>query len=237
MKDFQKKNVNSKFTVVRLSVSGEKFEIFVNPDHALKYKKGESHEYEKAIAFDEIYADANKGIRIPDEKLKKYLKTDNVQEALKIILDKGELLLNTQQRKQKIEEKRKKIITLIAGNYVDPKTKIPHPPQRIEQALLEARVNIDPIKNTEEQVKGIIEELRKVIPMKSEISKLKIVIPAQYAPQSIGILKKFGTIESEEWQNDGSLSTVIVLSPGSKITLIEKLNSLTKGNIIADSIE
>ena len=60
---------------------------------------------------------------------------------------------------------------------------------------------------------------------------------AQYAPQSIGILKKFGTIESEEWQNDGSLSTVIVLSPGSKITLIEKLNSLTKGNIIADSIE
>ena len=79
--------------------------------------------------------------------------------------------------------------------------------------------------------------MRKVIPMKSEISKLKIVIPAQYAPQSIGILKKFGTIESEEWQNDGSLSTVIVLSPGSKITLIEKLNSLTKGNIIADSIE
>ena len=69
MKDFQKKNVNSKFTVVRLSVSGEKFEIFVDPDGALKYKKGESHEYEKAIAFDEIYADANKGIRIPDEKL------------------------------------------------------------------------------------------------------------------------------------------------------------------------
>jgi len=237
MKDFQKKNVNSKFTVVRLSVSGEKFEIFVDPDHALRYKKGETHEYEKAIAFDEIYIDANKGIRIPDEKLKKYLKTDNIQEALKIILDKGELLLNTQQRKQKIEEKRKQIITIISGNYVDPKTKIPHPPQRIEQALLEARVSIDPIKDTEGQVKGIIEELRKVIPMKSEVSKLKIIIPAQYAPQSIGILKKFGTTESEEWQNDGSLSTIIVLSPGSKITLIEKLNSLTKGNIIADSIE
>nr|AIE90963.1 hypothetical protein [uncultured marine thaumarchaeote AD1000_100_C06] len=36
---FSKKNVNSKFTVVRLSVSGEKFEIFVDPDHALRYKK------------------------------------------------------------------------------------------------------------------------------------------------------------------------------------------------------
>ena len=107
MKDFQKKNVNSKFTVVRLSISGEKFEIFVDPDQALKFKKGEIHEYEKAIAFDEIYSDANKGIRIPDEKLHKYLKTKNNQEALKMILEKGELLLNTQQRKQKIEEKRK----------------------------------------------------------------------------------------------------------------------------------
>jgi len=98
-------------------------------------------------------------------------------------------------------------------------------------------VSIDPIKNTDEQIKGIIEELRKVIPMKSEISKLKITIPAQYAPQSIGILKKFGTVESEEWNNDGSLSSVILVSPGSKIMLIDKLNSLTKGNIIANSIE
>ena len=132
---------------------------------------------------------------------------------------------------------KKQIITIISGNYVDPKTKIPHPAQRIEQALIEARVSIDPIKNTDEQIKGIIEELRKVIPMKSEISKLKITIPAQYAPQSIGILKKFGTVESEEWNNDGSLSSVILVSPGSKIMLIDKLNSLTKGNIIANSIE
>ena len=37
------------------AISGEKFEIFVDPDHALRFKKGETHEYEKAIAFDEIY--------------------------------------------------------------------------------------------------------------------------------------------------------------------------------------
>ena len=113
----------------------------------------------------------------------------NIQEALKIILERGELLLNTQQRKQKIEEKRNKIIGIITRNYVDPKTKIPHPPQRIEQALQEARVSIDPIKDADEQINIIIDELRKIIPMKSENHKLKINIPAQFAPQSIGLLK------------------------------------------------
>ena len=44
-------------------------------------------------------------------------------------------------------------------------------------------------------------------------------------------------MESEEWNNDGSLSSVILVSPGSKIMLIDKLNSLTKGNIIANLIE
>ncbi|MAM42094.1 MAG: ribosome assembly factor SBDS [Thaumarchaeota archaeon] len=237
MKEFQRKNVTSKFTTIRLTVSGERFEILVDPDNALKFKQGEITDHNKAIAFDEIYEDANKGTRISENKLKKHIKTTNIQEALKIILEKGELLLNTQQRKQKIEEKRNKIIGIITRNYVDPKTKIPHPPQRIELALQEARVSIDPIKNADEQINIIIDELRKIIPMKSENHKLKINIPAQFAPQSIGLLKKLSEIESETWQTDGSLTSVVNVTPGSKITLIDKLNSLTKGNIIAEEIE
>ena len=73
--------------------------------------------------------------------------------------------------------------------------------------------------------------------MKSENHKLKINIPAQFAPQSIGLLKKLSEIESETWQTDGSLTSVVNVTPGSKITLIDKLNSLTKGNIIAEEIE
>lgn len=226
----------SKFTIVRLSISGERFEILVEPNYALKFKQGEIKEHNKAIAFDEIYSDANKGIRASDEKLKKHLKSNNLQESLKIILEKGELLLTTQQRKQKIEEKRKNIIATIARNYVDPKTNIPHPPQRIEQALQQARVSINPVKNVDEQVTTIVDELRKIIPMKSEGSNLKINVPSQFAPQSIGIIKALGEIQSEEWQSDGSLITKVYLSAGSRITLLDRLNSLTKGNINAEEI-
>ena len=92
MKEFQRKNVTSKFTTIRLTVSGERFEILVDPDNALKFKQGEITDHNKAIAFDEIYEDANKGTRISENKLKKHIKTTNIQEALKIILEKGELL-------------------------------------------------------------------------------------------------------------------------------------------------
>jgi ribosome maturation protein SDO1 len=39
---------------------------------------------------------------------------------------------------------------------------------RIEQALEQARISIDPFKNTEEQSKDVVEKLRTIIPMKSE---------------------------------------------------------------------
>ena len=75
MKEFQRKNVTSKFTTIRLTVSGERFEILVDPDNALKFKQGEITDHNKAIAFDEIYEDANKGTRISENKLKKQVGT------------------------------------------------------------------------------------------------------------------------------------------------------------------
>ena len=45
----------------------------------------------------------------------------------------------------------------------------PHPPLRIEQAMTDARVSVDPFKNPDEQIKDIVEKLRPV----HSIEKLK----------------------------------------------------------------
>ena len=55
-------------------------------------------------------------------------------------------------------DKRKQIVTFIAKTYVDPRTHLPHPPLRIEQAMTDARVSVDPFKNPDEQVKDIVEK-------------------------------------------------------------------------------
>jgi len=44
-------------------------------------------------------------------------------------------------------EKRKQLITFIAKTFVDPRSHLNNTPLRIEQAMSDARVSIDPFKN------------------------------------------------------------------------------------------
>src|SRR5438046_9956256 len=86
----------------------------------------------------------------------------------KQIIQRGEIQLTTEQRRQMLEAKRKQIVQYIAANAINPQTAAPHPPQRIENAMEEAKFHIDPLKPVEEQVKEVLDALRPWIPMPSE---------------------------------------------------------------------
>jgi ribosome maturation protein SDO1 len=221
--------VSSKFSTVRLVVEGEHFEILVHPDPALDFKFGRNVEVSQIVAVDEVYSDANKGLRVPTEKLQKAFKTSEFLKIAETILRKGDLNLTTDQRRRLVEEKRKQIVSLIARNYVDPRTGLPHPPLRIEQAMAEVRLTIDPFKDASEQAKTVIDSLRGILPLKSERIKLLIRVPAQYSSQSFGALKGVGEILKEEWGTDGGLTVMIEIPAGVHSSLIDRLGSLTKG--------
>jgi len=126
-------------------------------------------------------------------------------------------------------EKRKQIVEYIAKTYVDPKSHLPHPPLRIEQAMQDGKVSIDPHKNVEDQIKDIVENLRSIIPLKSENLTLEIIIPAQYTAQSYSVLKSTGTLKKEEWQSNGSLKAILEIPAGARPNVIDRLGSITKG--------
>ena len=69
--------MSSKFTTVRLSSEGDHFEILVYPDPALNFKLGRDVEISQVVAVDEVYSDANKGLRVPSEKLMKQFKSND----------------------------------------------------------------------------------------------------------------------------------------------------------------
>lgn len=221
---------DSKSTTVRLIVGNDKFEILVKPDLALEYKLGKRNDLSSVLISDEIYSDANKGSRISTDKLNKHFKTTNSNEVIKQILLKGELNLTTDQRRKMVEEKRKQIIQYINKNFVDPKTKLPHPIQRIENGLEDIRVVIDPFKKAEDQIKLVVDSLRKVLPLASELSQLTITIPKTFSSNSIGFIKSSGTVISEEWLSDGSLKVRIEINAGVKGNFLDRLGSLTKGS-------
>ena len=217
-------------TIVRFSFEGEKFEILVKPDPALEYKLGKKKDISAVLVSEEIYTDSGKGTKPPTEKLLKAFNTEDPTEIAQIIMQKGDLNLTTDQRRKMIEEKRKQIVEFIAKTYVDPRTHLPHPPLRIEQAMKDARVSIDPHYSVPEQVKEIVEKLRSIIALKSENLQLEIVIPAQYASQSYSVLKSVGSLKKEEWQNNGSLKAILEIPAAVRPTVIDRLGSITKGS-------
>jgi len=217
-------------TVARYSFEGEKFEILVKPDPALDYKLGKKKDISAVLVSEDIYTDSGKGTKPTNEKLLKAFKTEDLTEIAQIILQKGVLNLTTDQRRKMIDEKRKRIVEFIVKTYVDPKTHLPHPPLRIEQAMKDARVSVDPQKSVDEQVQDIVENLRSIIALKSENLQLEIIIPAQYASQSYSVLKSVGSLKKEEWQNNGSLKAILEIPAGARPNVIDRLGSITKGS-------
>jgi len=224
-------------TVVRYSFEGEKFEILVKPDPALDYKLGKKKDVSAVLVSEEIYTDSGKGTKPGNEKLLKAFKTEDQTEIAQIILQKGDLNLTTDQRRKMIDEKKKQIVQFIVKTYVDPKSHLPHPPIRVEQAMKDARVSVDPQKSVDEQMQDIVEKLRSIIALKSENLQLEIIVPAQYASQSYAVLKSVGSLKNEEWQNNGSLKAILEIPAAARPNVIDRLGSITKGSASVEVIK
>src|SRR5215216_103605 len=221
--------MTDKFTVARLILDGDKFELLVKPDPALEYKMGKRFDISSVLVSDEIYSEANKGSRASSEKMMHFKTTDSTDVAKQIIA-RGELNLTTDQRRKMVEEKKKQIVQFINRSFVDPKTHLPHPVVRIEAAMEEVRMQIDPFKKVEDQAKSVVDALRRILPLKSETVKLTIIVPPQFAAQSYSVLKSTGDLRSEEWLADGSLRAVLDMNASIRGQFLDKLGAATKGS-------
>ena len=223
--------MSDRYTKVRYTHQGEKFEILVDPDKGLAYKNGERTDVTNVLMIETIFTDANKGTKPSEAKLKEVFGTKDPIEVAEIMFEKGVFLLTAQQRKDMTDQTLRKIITLISRNYVDPATKLPHPPLRVENALEEVKVNIDPFKDAEEQLKDIVDALRPVLPMSMESIEIAIKIPAEHSSKSYGIVKELAEIKRDEWTGDGSWVAVVAISAAMQGELIDRLGKATQGNL------
>ena len=222
--------MSGQVTIARLDIRGEKFEVLVKPDEALRYKTGKrAFSADEILAIDVIYTNSSKGEKASEEKLKRAFGTTDRDRIAREILDRGELQLTSEQRKGLLEDKRKQIINYLSRNFVDPKTNTPHPPLRVEQALKQAKVSIDPFKPVEEQIKHVVDALRPILPLKTGMIDLRVEIPVQYSARSYGILKTYGEILEERWRSDGSLIAELRIPIASQREFIDRMGSLTKG--------
>lgn len=216
--------------IARLKTGGETFEIYVDPDLALEYKKGKDVALGELLAVQEVFKDAGTGKKASEESMKKTLGTTDLKDAVDKIIHKGEIHLTVEQRKTMTEDRRKQVVTIIARNSTNPQTKAPNPPARIEAAMTQARVQIDPFKSANEQLDAVVKEIRPILPLKFETLSVAVKIPAAYAGNSYRVLREFGEVRKEEWDK-GDLLSMLDIPAGLQDEFYSKLNSLTHGEV------
>jgi ribosome maturation protein SDO1 len=226
-------DVFKEYVIARIEKAGERFEVLVKPDAVQKIRDGKEVRVLENLAIDQIFRDAHKGSKASEEKMQEFFGTTEPLEVAREIIKRGEIQLTTEQRREMQEAKRRQIIQYIAANAINPQTGTPHPPQRIEIAMDEAKVHIDPFKAVQEQVKEILGALRPLIPIRFEKARIAVRLTAEDSAKCYGDIKAFGTILREEWQANGSWVGVVELPAGMQTEFLERLNARTKGNVEA----
>jgi ribosome maturation protein SDO1 len=214
--------------IARLEKGGNRYEILVDPDLVAEWKVNpEQVSFEDMLATDEVWSDVKAGDRPTSDALENIFGTTDLHSCVERILIDGSIQLTTAQRKQMVDDKRKQIIHAIATTATDPKTRGPHPPTRIENALSEARFSVDPFLSVERQVQDAVDAIRALIPLQFITVRLAFRIQGKDYGGVHQLLRD--SIQKEEWLSDGSWVCVVECPGGMKSDLISRVAKRSSG--------
>ena len=219
------------FDLVTYESHGMTFELVVDPDKAIAYKKkgkDSKDEIRSMVRAENIFYDAKKGNIAGEADLEKVFGSTNFFDVAQKIIEKGKIQLTEQYRKRLREKKKKKIIDLIHKMSINPRNNTPIPKKRIKNGMREANVKIDNFTSAEDQVKGIVDTLKPLMPIKVENRTLEIELSMEQGSKLYGMIKNYGDVHEENWTDTG-YECRIEIPAGQTDELIEKLNDRTKG--------
>lgn len=221
-------------TVARLRSGKMIFETMVDLDNAMKLKKGEEVDMTEIIRDTAVYTDLKKGMHAGSAELENIFQTTEFPKIVEHIVKKGDIEVTQEFRDGATEQKRKQVIEFLTKNAIDTRSNLPFTADILESALKEAGAKIDN-QPVEKQIKGILDHLTKIIPIKIETKKIKIKIPAQYTGKVYGLVNEYK--EKEEWLGNGDLEVILNIPVGIQMEFYDKLNSVTHGSAITEEIK
>ena len=208
--------------LARLEKGGSRYEILVDPELVETWKADpNSVELADLLAIDEVWSDAKAGDRPTSDALERVFGSTDLSTCVDKILRDGSIQLTTAQRRQMVDERMKQIVNEIAMTATDPKTKLPHPPTRIENALQEARFKADPFLSVERQVKDAVSILKPIIPLQFITIKLAFKVPGKDYGGVSNLLRD--SMQKDQWLPDGSWACVIEVPGGMKNEIISRV--------------
>lgn len=218
-------------TVARITKNGLHFEIIVDMENALKFKKGQLDHVEAEGG--RVFSNIKKGDVAARDDLEIAFGTSDINEIAKVIVKSGEVLVDQGYRDAEQEKRIKQVVDFLATNSMDPRSGNPHTPERIRSAIEQAHINIRnaPI---DQQMPGIVAQISKLLPIKIATKKVRITIPAIHTGKAYGVISQYKT--EETWKNNGDLEMVVEVPSGIIIDFYDKLNGVTHGSALTEEI-
>jgi len=222
--------------IAKIVRNGKHFEILVDPELAYEFRDGKTVSIQKMLAINIVCTDAKKGDKASHTDIEAAFGTSDIEKIAEQIVRHGEIQLTTEFRRKKIEERKKQIATLISKNAVNPQTKMPHPADRIINAMEQSHFSVDPMKTAEQQMDDAIKAIKQLLPISFEEITLNIEIPAQYSGRAYGVIKELHP-EKENWLSNGSLAAKVKIPAALLEVIYRKLGAITEGNVKIEEVK
>ncbi len=215
--------------MARLESHGETFEILLDPKVVDLVKQGKEFDIVEYMAVEDVFKNASKGTKPAEDKIKEAFGTDDIGEIARKIVEKGEIHITAEQRKEMLEAKKQQVIAFIAANAINPQTHTPHPPRRIQLALEEAKFHVDPFKPLQKEIDEAMKLLRPLLPIRFEKARIAVKLNGADYGRCYDDIIHYGIVEREEWTADGSWIGVMEVPGGLTNEIADKLKHKTKG--------
>jgi ribosome maturation protein SDO1 len=221
-------------TTARIKRGSKHFEILVDLKEAMKVRKEEpGANLNAAVQTEDIFHNLKSGEKASLSDLEIAFGTSDPLLVAEKIIKQGEVVKTAESIKGEQEQKYKQVIDFLSRNATSPEGR-PYTPDRIMKALKEAHVNIKN-KPIEGQVNEILDQLSKILPIKIEKKKIKLLIPAIHSGKAYGVIKEF--MVQESWKNNGDLEVVVEVPSGLIMDFYDKINSATSGSVLSQELK
>lgn len=233
---FPKNNKKEHFNLIIYEKHGRHFEIDVDPDKVIEYRNGNKMPIMEIIKVDNIYSDVRKALPSPEEDLKTVFGTISFDQIAVKMLDEGDLQLSQHYRKTVTENIFKRIVSDIHRLAVDARTDLPLPPQRILNALEEAKFKVKEGEHYDYLFKQALDDIKKIMPIKVSTLQYSVHFEFKFADRIIKFLENIGKVLKKD-THQTEMYVVVEIPSGLKQEFIEGLNSITHGSVKVDEMK
>jgi ribosome maturation protein SDO1 len=205
--------------VVRLNRTGKRFEVACYRNKVVNWRNRVETDLTEVLQIATVFQNVSKGVLANKTDIVKAFGTDNEDEVIRYILDKGEMQVSDKERKAQYESLFRDVATIISEKCVNPTSNRPYTVSMIENAMRDVHFSVHPTKAAKAQALELIGKLKEVMPVARASMKLRV---SSEAPQGEAVKAALQALtvtsfEDETWTGGGGsdeYSASILVDPG-----------------------